>query len=203
MPAVFDHEYVKRITGPNMKPKGSKMDHAEMLMDDIRKFKESRGCDRLAMIWCGSTEVFHRPAAVHATLKDFECGLQKNDPEISPSQIYAYAALKMGVPYANGAPHLTVDAPGADGAGARPQCSHLRQRLQNRPDFHEDADRAGPEIAHAGRGRLVLHQHPGQPRRRGSGRSGLLQVQGRIEVVGARTNFTAGPLPGSVQRHLS
>jgi myo-inositol-1-phosphate synthase len=111
MTAVFDHEYVKRIHGPNLKPNGSKMDHAEMLMDDIREFKTSRGCDRLSMIWCGSTEVFHRPAAVHATLKDFECGLQKNDPEISPSQIYAYAALKMGVPYANGAPHLTVDAP--------------------------------------------------------------------------------------------
>jgi myo-inositol-1-phosphate synthase len=63
------------------------------------------------MIWCGSTEVFHRPAAVHNTLKDFECGLQKNDPEISPSQIYAYAALRMGVPYANGAPHLTTDTP--------------------------------------------------------------------------------------------
>jgi myo-inositol-1-phosphate synthase len=63
------------------------------------------------MIWCGSTEVFHRAAAVHQTLKDFECGLIKNDPEISPSQIYAYAALKSGVPYANGAPHLTVDTP--------------------------------------------------------------------------------------------
>ena len=111
MKAVFDSEYVKRITGPNQKAKGSKMDHAEMLMDDIRSFKERTGASRLSMIWCGSTEVFHRAAAVHATLKDFECGLQKNDPEISPSQIYAYAALKSGVPYANGAPHLTVDAP--------------------------------------------------------------------------------------------
>jgi len=110
-PAVFDHEYVKRINGPNLKPKGSKMDHAEMLMDDIRNFRESSGASRLVMIWCGSTEVFHKPAAVHATLKDFECGLQKNDEEISPSQIYAYAALKSGVPYANGAPHLTTDTP--------------------------------------------------------------------------------------------
>jgi myo-inositol-1-phosphate synthase len=109
MPAVFDKEYVKRINGPNLKPNGSKMDHAEMLMDDIRSFKERTNSARLAMIWCGSTEVFHRPAAVHQTLKDFECGLQKNDPEISPSQIYAYAALKMGVPYANGSPHLTTD----------------------------------------------------------------------------------------------
>src|SRR5579862_1963240 len=111
MKAVFDHEYVKRIDGPNKKAPASKMDHAEMLMDDIRQFKERTGADRLSMIWCGSTEVFHKPAAVHATLKDFECGLQKNDPEISPSQIYAYAALKLGVPYANGAPHLTTDAP--------------------------------------------------------------------------------------------
>ena len=111
MPAVFDSEYVKRINGPNLKPKGSKMDHAEMLMEDIRNFRTSSGASRMVMIWCGSTEVFHRAAAVHATLKDFECGLQKNDPEISPSQIYAYAALKSGVPYANGAPHLTVDAP--------------------------------------------------------------------------------------------
>ena len=111
MSAVFDSEYVKRIDGPNKKPKGSKRDYAEMLMEDIRQFKEKSGASRLSMIWCGSTEVFHRPAAVHATLKDFECGLQKSDPEISPSQIYAYAALKMGVPYANGAPHLCVDAP--------------------------------------------------------------------------------------------
>jgi len=109
--AVFDPEYVKRIHGPNLKPKGSKMDHAEMLMDDIRKFRESSGASRLVMIWCGSTEVFHRPAAVHESLKTFECGLQKNDPEISPSQIYAYAALASGVPYANGAPHLTTDTP--------------------------------------------------------------------------------------------
>ena len=111
MKAVFDHEYVKRIDGPNKKKASNKMEYAEMLMDDIRQFKQRTGADRLSMIWCGSTEVFHKPAAVHATLKDFECGLQKSDPEISPSQIYAYAALKMGVPYANGAPHLTTDMP--------------------------------------------------------------------------------------------
>jgi myo-inositol-1-phosphate synthase len=111
MPAVFDSEYVKRIHGPNLKPKASKMEHAEMLRDDIRLFKESTGASRLAMIWCGSTEVFHRAADVHATVETFERGLANNDPEISPSQIYAYAAIQSGVPYANGAPHLTVDAP--------------------------------------------------------------------------------------------
>ena len=111
MKAVFDADYVRRIHGPNVKATGSKMDKAEMLMEDIRQFRQSSGASRLVMIWCGSTEVFHKPSEVHQTLKDFECGLQKNDPEIAPSQIYAYAALKSGVPYANGAPNLTTDTP--------------------------------------------------------------------------------------------
>lgn len=110
MPAVFEKEYVKRIDGPNVK-KGSKKERAEALIDDIARFKKENDCARLAMIWCGSTEVFHKPAAVHQTLKDFETGLTKNDPEIAPSQIYAYAALKSGVPFANGAPNLTHDVP--------------------------------------------------------------------------------------------
>jgi len=111
MKAVFDQKFVKRLNGPNVMTGGSKMQYAEQVMDDIRRFKERTGVSRTTMIWCGSTEVYHEPAAVHATLKDFECGLQKNDPEISPSQIYAYAALKSGIGYANGAPHLTTDMP--------------------------------------------------------------------------------------------
>jgi len=111
MKAVFDHEYVRRINGPNVKTKGSKMDKAMELMDDIAQFKKSTGADRLIMIWCGSTEVFHKPGAVHETLEKFEEGLRQDDPEIAPSQIYAYAALKSGVPYANGAPNLTTDLP--------------------------------------------------------------------------------------------
>jgi myo-inositol-1-phosphate synthase len=111
MKAVFDQEYVRRINGPNVKEGRTKMDKAEMLMEDIEQFRKTNGCERLVMIWCASTEVFHRASAVHQTLKDFECGLQKNDPEIAPSQIYAYAALKSGVPFANGAPNLTTDTP--------------------------------------------------------------------------------------------
>jgi myo-inositol-1-phosphate synthase len=111
MKAVFDSEYVRRINGPNVKQAGTKMEKTEMLMDDIQQFRKSSHAERLVMIWCGSTEVFHKPGAVHQTLKDFECGLMKNDPEISPSQMYAYAALKSGVPFANGAPNLTTDTP--------------------------------------------------------------------------------------------
>ena len=111
MKAVFDTEYIRRINGPNVKQGGSKMDKAQALIEDIAQFRESSGASRLVMIWCGSTEVFHRPAAVHQTLESFEKGLCTNDPEIAPSQIYAYAALKSGVPYANGAPNLTTDTP--------------------------------------------------------------------------------------------
>jgi myo-inositol-1-phosphate synthase len=111
MKAVFDQEYVKRINGPHVKDGKTKMDKAQALIDDIEQFRQSSGAARLAMIWCGSTEVFHRPAAVHQTLKSFEEGLCKNDPEIAPSQIYAYAALKSNVPFANGAPNLTTDIP--------------------------------------------------------------------------------------------
>jgi len=111
MKAVFDSEYIRRIDGPNVKEAKTKMDKADMLMEDIEQFRKTNNTSRNVMIWCASTEVFHRPAAVHKTLKDFECGLMQNDPEIAPSQIYAYAALKSGIPFANGAPNLTTDTP--------------------------------------------------------------------------------------------
>jgi myo-inositol-1-phosphate synthase len=109
MDAVFEQDYVRRLHGPNVKEATSKMEKAEMLMDDIRQFKERTGVSRMVMVWTGSTEVFHRPADVHQSLKVFEAGLAKNDPRIAPSQIYAYAALKLGIPHANGAPNLTTD----------------------------------------------------------------------------------------------
>jgi len=111
MTAVFDKRYVRRIDGPNVKAKGSLADKAEALMEDMNTFRKANGIDRLVMVWCGSTEVFHKPAKVHQTLEAFEKGLAKNDPEIAPSQVYAYAALKSGVPFANGAPNLTHEIP--------------------------------------------------------------------------------------------
>ncbi len=111
MKAVFDREYVKNIDGPNVKSGANKMELAEAVMQDIQDFQKNNGCSRLVMIWCGSTEVFHKPAAVHQTVEAFEEGLRKSDPDIAPSQIYAYAALKLRVPFANGAPNLTTDVP--------------------------------------------------------------------------------------------
>jgi myo-inositol-1-phosphate synthase len=111
MKAIFDQKFVKRLNGPNVKTGGTKMDYAEAVMDDIREFQKRTGVARMVMIWCGSTEVYHEADEVHRTLESFECGLKNDHPEISPSQIYAYAALKLGIPYANGAPHLTTDMP--------------------------------------------------------------------------------------------
>ena len=111
MKAVFDPNYIKRITGPNVKEAPNNMDKARMLMEDIRAFQRANRVSRPVMIWCGSTEVFTKPSACHEDLKKFEEGLCKNDPDIAPSQIYAYAALMSGVPFANGAPNLTTDVP--------------------------------------------------------------------------------------------
>ena len=144
MKAVFDQNYVKRIHGPNVKTGGSKMDQAEMLVEDIRQFRESTGAARLVMIWCGSTEVFHTPAAVpHQTLKDFECGLQKNDPDIAPSEIYAYAALKSGVPFANGAPNLTTDMPALLELARERQIPICGKDFKTGQTFHENFAGAG------------------------------------------------------------
>jgi len=111
MTAVFDQAYVKKLTATHAKKGRSKKDLADQVIEDIKTFKKDNGCERLVMVWCGSTEVYRSPSAVHASLAAFEKGLEESDPEIAPSQIYAYAALKSGVPYANGAPNLTVDTP--------------------------------------------------------------------------------------------
>jgi len=109
--AVFDRNYVKRLDGPNVKKGKNKMELAEQLRDDIREFRKTSGAERLIVIWCGSTEVFLEPTGAHATVAAFEKALADNDETIAPSMIYAYAALMEGVPFANGAPNLTVDIP--------------------------------------------------------------------------------------------
>jgi myo-inositol-1-phosphate synthase len=111
MPAVFDHEYVKRIDGPNVKKGADKMALAEALIDDMERFRREKGCDRLVMIWCASTEIFIEEQDVHRSIDAFEQGLRDSHPAIAPSMIYAYAAIRSGVPYANGAPNLSADIP--------------------------------------------------------------------------------------------
>ncbi len=111
MDAVFDQRWVSRLDGTRVKTGASKFDLAEQVMADIERFRVEHDCDRLVMVWCASTEAYREPTEVHATVESFEAGLRASDPEISPSQIYAYAAIQSGVPYANGAPNLSCDLP--------------------------------------------------------------------------------------------
>jgi myo-inositol-1-phosphate synthase len=110
-PAVFDQHYVKRLAGPNVKKGKNKRDLAEQVMADIQTFKKDNNLDRLVMIWCGSTEIYMTPSDVHQSLTAFERGLEENDPAIPSSMIYAYAAIREGIPYANAAPNLSADIP--------------------------------------------------------------------------------------------
>ncbi|HJL31294.1 MAG: inositol-3-phosphate synthase [Sandaracinus sp.] len=111
MKAVFFPEFVKRLRGENVKEQTNKMELAEAVREDIRRFKKDNGLDRAVAIWCGSTEVHREPTDVHQSLAAFEEGLRNSDPAISPSQVYCYACLKEQVGYANGAPNLTEDLP--------------------------------------------------------------------------------------------
>ncbi len=110
-PAVFDQRYVKRLDGPNVKKGKNKKDLAEQLIADIRKFKSDHNLDRMVMIWCGSTEVFLKEGPVHQSIEAFERGLEASDDAIPSSMIYAYAAIREGIPYANAAPNLSGDVP--------------------------------------------------------------------------------------------
>lgn len=111
MKAVFDKTYISNLDGEHVKQAATKAELAKAVMDDIENFRDAHGCSRLVMVWCGSTEKYIQESEVHQTIESFEEGLQNNDPAISPSMIYAYAALKLGVPFANGAPNLTCDIP--------------------------------------------------------------------------------------------
>ena len=111
MKAVFDQAYVKRLSGTNVKQGKNKLELAKQLVGEIADFKRKNKCDRLVMIWAASTEVFMKPHAVHRNLQTFEQAMRENHKAIAPSMVYAYAALKSGIPFANGAPNLTVDIP--------------------------------------------------------------------------------------------
>jgi myo-inositol-1-phosphate synthase len=111
MSAAFDRKYVKRLDGTNVKTGANKRELAEQLREDIRRFKADNQCDRLVMVWCGSTEIYLQPGAAHETIEAFEKAMEQNDQAIAPSMLYAYAAIMEGVPFANGAPNLTADVP--------------------------------------------------------------------------------------------
>lgn len=111
MKAAFDKNFVKNLDGTHVKDFETRYELAQMVMEDIKTFQQKNNCDRVVMVWCGSTEIYHQAEDVHNSLTAFEQGLRENDARIAPSMIYAYAALKLGVPFANGAPNLTCDIP--------------------------------------------------------------------------------------------
>ncbi|CAH0262012.1 hypothetical protein SRABI27_04101 [Pedobacter sp. Bi27] len=111
MRAAFDRNYVKNLDGKYVKDLDNRYELALAVMEDIKNFKAENNCDRIVLVWCGSTEIYFEPSEVHESLAAFEQGLRDNDLRIAPSMIYAYAALKLGIPFANGAPNLTVDIP--------------------------------------------------------------------------------------------
>jgi len=109
--AVFDKNYVKKLDGDWVKQANNKYDYAQLLMEDIQNFKEKNNLDRILMVWCASTEIYLKKDPVHETIEAFEQAMKENHPAIAPSMIYAYAAIKSGIPFANGAPNLTADIP--------------------------------------------------------------------------------------------
>ncbi|MBI3802765.1 MAG: inositol-3-phosphate synthase [Nitrospirae bacterium] len=111
MTAAFDPAFVRNLRGSHVKQARTKMGLAEALMKDIEGFKAAHDLSRLVMVWCGSTEVYQAQKPVHQTLEAFEKGLKENDPDLSPSMIYAYAAIRLGIPYINGAPNTSVEIP--------------------------------------------------------------------------------------------
>ncbi len=163
MEAVFDQRWVSRLDGVRVKDIPNKWDQALALIADIANFKEQNDCDRLVMVWCGSTEAYQEPSEVHATVASFEQGLKDNDDNISPSQIYCYAALQSEVPYANGAPNLTTDLDCMIELSKSLDVPIAGKDFKTGQTLMKDAPRPRPQGPHARCSRLVLDEHPGQP----------------------------------------
>ncbi len=170
------------------------------MRNDIAEFKTKT--DRQVLIWTGSTEIFMQPSAVHQSLAAFEKGLDNDDVDITPSQMYAWAALKEGIPFINGAPNLTVDIPAMNELSRKMNAPICGKDFKTGQTMIKSVLAPAFKTRHAGRLRLVLDQHPGQPRRRGAGRSRVLQDQGRVEAGPAGDDSAARALPGPLQRHL-
>ena len=165
MPAAFDRSYAKRIDADNVMSTVDKRTMLEAIREDINRFREEKQVDRVVMLWAASTEIFIEPGPAHMSLDAFEAAIDANDPTIAPSMLYAYAALQEGVPFANGAPEPHRRHPRDARVRDRAQRADLGEGLQDRSDADQDGDRSDAQGAHARPVRLVLDEHPRQPRR--------------------------------------
>jgi myo-inositol-1-phosphate synthase len=195
MTPVFDQEYVKKLTATHQKTGKSKADLAEQVIEDIKRFKKDNNCDRLVMVWCGSTEVYRSPSPVHATLAAFEKGLQESDPEIR-----AVADLRVRGAQERRALRERRAQPDRRHAALMELAKKNSVPIGGK-DFKTGQTlmktilAPGLQGAPAGRRGLVLDEHPRQPRRRGARRSGVVQVEGGVEARLAGAHLPAAPLP--------
>ncbi len=165
MQAAFDNRYVTRLDGPNGKKQNSKRGLAEALRQDIRDAIKRTGADRAVMVWCGSTEIYLTPSSCHASIEAFEKGLDANDPNISPSQLYAYAAIMEGVPTPMARPICPPTIRRSKRWRVKKGVPLAGKDFKTGQTLVKTALAPALQGAHAGSGWLVLDQHPGQSRR--------------------------------------
>lgn len=103
-PAIFKNDYAANLEGEHVLPAGSHRDQVKAVCANIAEFKAAHGLDRVVMVNLASTETWIEDTSVHASLAAFEAGLDRNDPSITPSMRYFYAANKMRVPYCSFTP---------------------------------------------------------------------------------------------------
>jgi myo-inositol-1-phosphate synthase len=197
MKGVFDPRFVKRLHGTHIKEGSTKWDLAQELMEEIQRFQQDNGIDRCVMVWCGSTEIHMKIEEPHQSLESLEHAMKNDGVDIPSSMVYAYAALSLGIPFANGAPNLTLDVPALlelAESNRVPVCGKdfkTGQTLMKTilaPGLKAD-DRPV---------RMVLDEHPRQPRRRGAGRSRVVQDEGAEQALCAGAHPPAAPVPGSL-----
>ena len=163
MPAVFDHEWASGSKVIMLRQAKTKFELVEALREDIHRFKKANKCDRLVMMWLASTEKFSKPAKVHENIENFVKGLKKNDKDIAPSQMYAYAALLEGIPFANGAPALTVDIPAFEKMAVDNKIPIAGKDMKTGQTLVKTVIAPMLKARMLGPGRLVLNKYSGQP----------------------------------------
>jgi len=202
MKAAFDHDFVKKIDGPNIKKGKNKYELALQIKEDIDNFRKTSRVSRLVTCWCGSTESFVKPEEVHSTPEKFVEAMKSNHPAIAPSMLYAWASVTSGVPYANGSPNLSVDIP------AIQTLAHEHNVAICGKDFKTGQTLLKTVLAPAFKarmlaGRMVFDKHSRQPRRRSAGGSGIVQDQGRIQTERAGIHSPAATVSAALRQDAS
>lgn len=110
-PGLHDPAYVRTLPSLRVRPEQNKAEQAAAMTAVFRDFFARRSGGRGVVLLTLSTEAWRTPGATHATIEAFRAGLARNDPEISPSQIYAWAAIEAGFPVVNCTPNPVLEAP--------------------------------------------------------------------------------------------